>query len=173
VFAESLNLARLKEVPVLFICENNQLAIHSRIEARQAAGQIWERARVVGIESMRIERSDTIRLFHAARDAIASMRSGGGPSFIEAVTYRWKEHVGPGDDWSLGYRSADEAEPWMADDQMVRVGDLLGADLRERIDREVEATIVDAIAFAEASPFPGPGELYADLYREEVAWSAR
>jgi TPP-dependent pyruvate/acetoin dehydrogenase alpha subunit len=167
VFHESLNVAKLRELPILFVCENNGLAIHSRQSVRQAQDNIWQRAGLYGIPSERLERPEVERIYERASVWVDEIRRGGGPRFLEVKTYRWRQHVGPNHDWTLGYRDESEAEPWMRDDELARVGALLPADARARIEREVEAEVEDAIAFAEASPFPEPSELLTDVYAGE------
>jgi TPP-dependent pyruvate/acetoin dehydrogenase alpha subunit len=166
-FHESLNFAALKQVPAIFICENNGLSIHSRQLARQPRANIWERAASYGIRSQRIEGNDVLEIRAAVDKAAAEIRAGGdGPFFLECMTYRWKEHVGPNDDFQAGYRTREEAEPWMQNDQVVRIGDMLDGDVRTRIQTEVEAEVADAFEFAEQSPLPDEGELYTDMYKE-------
>jgi TPP-dependent pyruvate/acetoin dehydrogenase alpha subunit len=166
-FHESLNFAALKQVPAIFICENNGLSIHSRQLARQPRANIWERAASYGIPSQRIEGNDELEIRAAVDKAAAEIRAGGeGPFFFECMTYRWKEHVGPNDDFQAGYRTREEAEPWMQNDQVVRIGDMLDGDVRTRIQTEVEAEVADAFEFAEQSPLPDEGELYTDMYKE-------
>jgi pyruvate dehydrogenase E1 component alpha subunit len=93
------------------------------------------------------------------------MRSGAaGPAFIEAHIYRWKEHVGPGEDYHIGYRSKNELEPWRSGDQVEKAGQALDAATRAQVDREVEALVADAIRFAEESPFPAAAELMEHVY---------
>jgi TPP-dependent pyruvate/acetoin dehydrogenase alpha subunit len=164
VFAESLNAAQLKNAPVLFVCENNGLAIHSRQSARQAGGEIWRRAEQYGMPSRLIASGDVLEIADAATEAVAAIRAGGGPRFLECTTFRWREHVGPGEDWALGYRSADEARAWVENDPVARLAGSIDGDARRRIEAEVEAELTDAFAFAEASPFPAADQLYADLY---------
>ena len=89
----------------------------------------------------------------------------GGPQFLEVMCYRWKEHVGPGEDYHAGYRSLDEARPWLANDQVKLVGDRLDPDRRRRVEDEVEAEVRAAFAFAEEAPFPDGAELYTDLFK--------
>ena len=169
VFAESLNLAALKRAPVLFVCENNGLAVHSRVEARQARQNIWQRAELAGVTAKHVDDGDVFATIDAAAELIADVRGGRGPRFLECATYRWKEHVGPSEDWALGYRRADEAAPWLANDQVARVGWLLPEAERRAIEADVEARVADAFAFAEASPFPEPDQLMTNLYAEPTA----
>jgi TPP-dependent pyruvate/acetoin dehydrogenase alpha subunit len=163
VFHESLNFAALRTVPVLFVCENNFYAIHSPQRTRQASLDLVGRARSYGLPAERIEDGD-VRSIHArTAAAVAEIRRGGGPRFLEVLTYRWKEHVGPREDFDAGYRSRREAEPWLAGDEVARVGARLAADARARIEAAVEAEIRDAFAFAEASPVPDAAELTTDV----------
>lgn len=165
VFHESLNFAQLARVPVLFVCENNDYAIHSRQRARQSRGDICELARAHGLPAHRIEDMDTGAIYDHATQAVAAMRAGGGPQFLECLCYRWQEHVGPTQDFYAGYRHEAEAARWVEQDQVRLVGERLPAARRAEIAAEVEAEIADAFSFAEASPFPEPGELYTDLFK--------
>jgi TPP-dependent pyruvate/acetoin dehydrogenase alpha subunit len=167
VFYESLNFAALKRLPVLFACENNGYAIHTHQRLRQRLPEICARAAALGVPSQRIDDGDPFAIAAAARAATDAMRAGdAGPFFLECMTYRWREHVGPGEDWSLGYRDRAEAEPWIANDHVPRVGAMLDAATRARVEREVEAEIADAFAFAAESPFPPAEALLRDVYRE-------
>jgi TPP-dependent pyruvate/acetoin dehydrogenase alpha subunit len=166
VFAESLNFAVLKRLPVLFVCENNRFAIHTHQSRRQGALSICERARAFGVPAERIDDNDVLKLYDRAREAVARIRAGEGPWFFEVMTYRWREHVGPGEDFRLGHRTEDEARPWVENDQVPRLAALVGPARRAEIEAEVGAEIAAAFAFAESSPFPAPGELYTDVFRE-------
>jgi TPP-dependent pyruvate/acetoin dehydrogenase alpha subunit len=164
VFFESLNFAALKKVPLLFICENNQYAIHTHQRKRQAQTNITERAQAMGVPSERIG-DDVLLLYDRVIAAEQRLRSGeSGPILFECLTYRWREHVGPNEDYHLGYRTRAEAEPWIQNDQVKRLAGMIDADGRAQIEREVEAEIAAAFAFAEASPFPEGDELYTDVY---------
>ncbi len=166
-FYESLNLAQLKRLPILFVCENNGYAVHTHISARQSLDNIWERARVYGIPSRRLEWDDVLEIHEAAHQYIAALRDPrDGPRFLECRTYRWREHVGPNEDWDLGYRSRDEALPWMERDQVPRIAKMLPARTRQALEREVEEELTAAFAFAEASPFPDDAELYTDVVKD-------
>lgn len=165
VFHECLNLAQLKRLPVLFVCENNRYAVHSHQSARQALDNISERAASYGMPAQRIEWNDSLRIHEVARDYVTEIRDhGAGPRFLECLTYRWKEHVGPNEDWAAGYRSRDEAVPWFERDEVPRVGAMVDPAIKREIDESVEREIDEAIAFAESSPFPSASELHADMY---------
>jgi len=166
-FHESMNFAALKRAPVLFVCENNFYAIHSTQAARQSSTDLLERSRAYGIPAARIEDSDASKVYEAARESVDAIRAGGsGPRLLECLGYRWREHVGPNEDFRAGYRSREEAEPWFRRDPVARAADRLAPEIRRAIEREVLAEIREAFEFAERSPFPDAEALYTDLYQE-------
>jgi TPP-dependent pyruvate/acetoin dehydrogenase alpha subunit len=166
VFAETLNFAVLKRLPIVFVCENNGYAIHTHQSRRQGTSAICERARAHGLPAERIEDNDVLELFQRFQTAAAQVRAGNGPYFFEVMTYRWREHVGPKADYQLGYRSETEAEPWIRNDQVARLAALLDPTDCTAIEEEVEAELRSAFAFAEASRFPEPAALYTDVFQE-------
>ena len=167
VFAESLNFAVLKRLPILFICENNQYAIHTHQSRRQGLPDICGRARAFGMPAERIEDNDLLLLLDRMRAVVPEVRAGRGPYFVEVMTYRWNEHVGPSQDFHLGYRTEDEAGPWIENDQVKRLAELVDPLERDLIEEEVEAEVLSALSFAEESPFPEPAELTRDVFKEE------
>jgi len=166
VFHESLNFAALKCLPVVFICENNGYAIHTCQSRRQARANIAERAAAYGMRAETIAGNDLLAIYDRVAAAVGDLRAGRpGPYFFECHTYRWKEHVGPGDDYKLGYRAADELRPWVENDQVPRLAALVDEARRRHIEFEVEAEIIAAFAFAEAGPWPAEEELYTDVFQ--------
>ena len=166
VFAETLNFAVLKRLPLIFVCENNGFAIHTPQNRRQGTAAICERVLAHGMPAERIENNDVLCLFERFQRVAAEVRAGAGPWFFEVMTYRWKEHVGPNTDFHFGYRTEEDAAPWMECDQIRRLAKLLSAEVRGRIEREVEAEIEAAFAFAEQSRFPELAELHTDVFAE-------
>jgi TPP-dependent pyruvate/acetoin dehydrogenase alpha subunit len=164
VFHESLNFAALKKLPILFVCENNRYAIHTHQRQRQATDDIGARVRAHGIAAERIEQNDVLRLHGWTTKVLPGLREGAGPAFVECMTYRWLEHVGPGEDFALGFREREEAASWKAGDPVKTLGERLDA-ARSAIEKEVEAEIAAAFDFAESSAFPGAEELYRHVYR--------
>jgi 2-oxoisovalerate dehydrogenase E1 component len=165
VFHESLNFAALKSLPIVFVCENNFYAIHTHQLQRQKLGNICELARVHGMPAEQIPNNDVLRIYDGVGKAVEKLRAGeSGPVFFECLTYRLKEHVGPNDDFQLGYRSCEEAAPWVENDPIKRLAGQIEPERRGRIETEVEAEIRDAFAFAEGSPFPEASELYTDVF---------
>lgn len=166
-FHESMNFASLKKLPIIFICENNELAIHSWKKDRQGFKEIYKFAQAYDIPSVRIENNDIFSIYQQVKKAVDDIRSqGSGPRFFECTTYRLKEHVGPGEDYEAGYRSINEAEKWIKNDQVKLLAKLLDEKTLQKIQTEVEAEIKEAFAFAEASPFPRSEQLYEDVFKE-------
>ena len=166
VFAETLNFASLKALPVLFVCENNGYAIHTSQAKRQGRPDIAARAEANGVPADRLDGSDVHTLVARTRNVLEAMRDGCGPHFFEVDTYRLREHVGPGRDFGLGFRNESEAVPWEENDPVRRLAVTLHPTVRAELEQEVEAEIAAAFAFAEASPFPAADELMTDIYQE-------
>ncbi len=172
VFSESVNFAAIKKLPILFICENNRYAIHSHQLARRPADNLVERVRAYGIAAERIEDNDVLEIHDRVGLAARLIREKQtGPRFLECMTYRWMEHVGPLEDFHLGYRCRSEAQPWMECDQVKRMADMISPALRREIEESVEREIEDAFEFAEASPFPDASQLFTDVYKECDPWN--
>jgi TPP-dependent pyruvate/acetoin dehydrogenase alpha subunit len=168
VFAETLNFAVLKRLPVLFVCENNGYAIHTAQAKRQGVPDICARARSYGMPAERLDGNDVLTLRDKAEAAVARLRAGEGPQFIEATTYRWREHVGPGADYHLGYRDLAECERWQANDPVRTIGEQVPTEVRGMIVAAVEREVAEAFAYAETSAFPHPSELMTDIFMEEA-----
>jgi len=166
---ESLAFAALRRLPVVFVCENNLYATLTPLSKRQVSADVWPRAVAHGLPGVSVDGNDVLAVYEAAAHAVARARAGDGPTFIEAKTYRWREHVGPNFDVELGYRTQAELDAWMARDPLLRharileTSGVLTAAERLALDREVEAEVADAVRFAKASPFPEPAALYADV----------
>jgi TPP-dependent pyruvate/acetoin dehydrogenase alpha subunit len=166
VFAETLNFAALKNLPMLFVCENNGYAIHTSQAKRQGKPDIRGRAEAYGLNAELLDGNDVLGLVNRSRDVIAKLRAGVGPWFFEVKTYRWREHVGPNNDYQLGYRAESECEKWINDDPVVKLAAELPVRAQWKIKNEIEAEIQSAFAFAESSPFPDASELMTDIYQE-------
>ncbi len=165
VFHESLNFASLKKLPILFVCENNNYAIHSRLSDRSAQVDLYKFSEVHSIPAYILKDDNIFKLRNLSGTLVEKIRSGSGPQFIEVHTYRWMEHVGPCEDWHFKYRSIEEAEQWKKNDQVVSLGKMIPHDLRKKIKQEVKDEMSAAIEFAERSPFPDKEELYKHVYK--------
>ena len=158
VYHESLNFAALHQLPVLFLCENNGLAVHSRITARQSY-DLLEHADSYGIPTRLCAKGNDPRAVHDTVAAAAErVRAESRPMVLVVDTYRQMEHVGIGEDHHVGYRSPAEAEPWRRSDPLVTETALVA-----RFTPDILHEIDDAVAFAEQSPWPGADALLADV----------
>lgn len=159
VHHESLNFAALYQVPVLFLCENNDLAVHTRRETRQAYS-ILDQAALYGIPAVRLDEGyDPVAVDALVGRLVGEIRAGGGPRFVEVMTCRYMEHVGVGDDSAQGYRDRERLAAWKRLDPL-----LLDTALVARFTPAIAAEIAEAVAFAEASPWPNEADLLADVY---------
>jgi TPP-dependent pyruvate/acetoin dehydrogenase alpha subunit len=163
-FYETLNFAALRNLPLIFICENNRLAIHTPLEKRWATERLCERVATYGIKTHKIDDADIFTVRDTVTDAVASIRQGGGPVFIECATYRWLEHVGPRDDHTVSYRDNDEYQRWKEKDQITRLANMLDKATVTRIGDEVADLIQASQEFADKSPYPAAEELYTHVY---------
>jgi TPP-dependent pyruvate/acetoin dehydrogenase alpha subunit len=165
VTSESWNFAALHKLPVLFVCENNELAIHTKRSQRQAVLDICARAKANGVPATLIEDYNIEVIYYVVGKLIEKIRNGEGPQFIEIATSRWLEHVGPGEDFKLGYRTVDEVTPFREQDEVERLARTLDSAVCAKIDQEIENEINEAIEFAEAGNFPQKEELLKYVYK--------
>jgi len=171
VFYESFNFASLKRLPVVFVCENNFYATNSPQSARQPMCRISDSAAAFDAHGVCIDGNDAVEVYVKAAEAVERARGGGGPSLIEAVTYRWKGHVGPDEDHPKGCRPAEELDDWKEKcpikglrTRLLAEGVITEADI-ERTTADISREIDEAVEFALASPEPQPEDLYRDVYR--------
>lgn len=171
-FHESLNLAGVNQLPVLFICENNLYSSHMGIGERRLKDNIPQSGNAHGIASMSVDGNDVRAVHRAAVEAVARAREGGGPTLIEYRTFRWRGHVGPAWDYDVGVKRKDELKEWLAKDPIAATRDdllKLGVteskldDLRQYVDEEVDA----AELYARKSPKPDAGELLEHVFYQQ------
>jgi len=163
-FYESINFASLKKLPILFVCENNDYAIHSSVQSRSAQTELYKIAEANKIESYVIKDNDVFKIRSLAKNLIDEIRSGEGPRFLEVYTYRYLEHVGPNEDWDMNYRPSSEKDPWKQQDQVEVLGSKIPTDLKISIENDVKHEISSAFEFAENSLFPNQSELEKHIY---------
>jgi pyruvate dehydrogenase E1 component alpha subunit len=158
VFYESLNFASLHKVPVLFLCEDNGLAVHTLINERQAFNleKLLESFQIPYLELE--EGYDPEKVQEVAKQAIDRIRNEQIPVFLKVKTVRYREHVGPGEDFQAGYRSEELINTWKAKDPLLKVTDEID-NYRNQITAEIEA----ALRFAYASPLPTISDLLTDV----------
>ena len=158
VFNESLNFASLYKVPVLFLCEDNNLAVHSFKSERQSFS-LETLVSSYGIPFYEIEEGyDFLKVQQKSKIAIDEVRNSNRPVFLMINTTRYKEHVGPGVDFSAGYRNKSDVDKWKALDPIINDNNLF-AEFKEKIDNEIDV----AIKFGTESPLPDRKDLLSDV----------
>lgn len=168
-FYEALNYASIKKLPVLFACENNLYATESLLSVRQAPEtDLCERVRAFKVNAMRIDGNDVLEVHRTTKEAVEALRRGEGPVFIECMTYRWREHVGPHFDHELNrtYRTREEVEAWMEQCPVTRSEQRLtqwGIATPAQLDAwrlAMKAEVVDAVERARKAPWPEVATLF-------------
>ncbi len=168
-FHESLNMAGAMKLPVVWVCENNQYGLSTKIDTTLACGSIAERAASYCMPGTWVDGNDVDAVYGAALEAVARARSGAGPSLIEAFTYRWYGH-GASDNRS--YRTKEEEAEWKAKCPIRRFEKRMLAEsvLTQReiddMDAEAQRELDAAIKFAEESPFPDTAHVMQNIYAE-------
>jgi pyruvate dehydrogenase E1 component alpha subunit len=166
-FHESLNLAALWQLPVLFLCENNQYAMGTPIVQELAETDIRARAASYGISAEVVDGMHVLEVEAAARTAADEVRGGGGPRFLELQTYRFRAHSMADPDL---YRAKDEIEDWKERDPIalfqskLRAADMLSDEELGALEADVAAELDGAVAFAEDGPLEPAEDLTQDVY---------
>lgn len=168
-FHESLNLAALWRLPVLFVCENNLYAMGTALERSESETHIYLKAQSYGVGAEAVDGMDVVAVETAARRAGAAVRNGEGPRFLECQTYRFRAHSMF--DAQL-YRDKEEVEAWKQKGPVLRFGQwmvesgMLHPDERVAIDAEIEEELAAAVSFAEAGSWEPVAQLTRDVYTE-------
>ncbi len=162
-FHESLNMAAIWDLPVIYLCENNQYAMSMAFERAFRIEQISERAAAYGIKGLTVDGNDVIAVRKAVLKAAERARKGNGPTLIEAITYRYKGHSKS--DRQL-YRTREEVKKWMEKDPIKRFAKLLKVSAKEmkEIEDRVHEDIRKAVEFAENSPEPDVSTILEGIY---------
>lgn len=166
VFYETINFAAIHKLPIIFVCENNKLAIHSPVERRWATPHICQRVQGYGIPTQKIINGDVFEIYNTTQSFINELRSGNGPAFIECDTYRYLEHVGPSDDHHEKYRNSAELAAWRERDQIDRLANMLEKTELKEINHTIECAIQRAVELTNQSTFPTTEELVSHVYAD-------
>ncbi|WP_208590024.1 thiamine pyrophosphate-dependent dehydrogenase E1 component subunit alpha [Gracilibacillus suaedae] len=166
-FHEAVNLASIWDLPVVFICENNQYGMSGPVKEMLNMENIADRAGAYGIPGNVVDGNDIIAVMNSVDEAVKHARGGNGPTLIEAKTYRWKGHSKSD---AKKYRTREEEKEWRAKDPIIRLRDQLMEEaiftqedaekLREEAKKEIEASV----EFAKQSPEPTLDTLMEDVY---------
>lgn len=166
-FFESLNMAVLWKLPVIFVVENNQWAIGMAHHRSSSVPEIYKKASAFGLPSIEVDGMDVLAVHNVAKEAVARARSGEGPTLIEALTYRFRGHSLADPD---ELRSSQEKRFWIVRDPIQRLkkhildNNIYSIDQIEAIDQEVKQELDEAIDFAINSPEPNVEDLYKYLF---------
>jgi pyruvate dehydrogenase E1 component alpha subunit len=169
-FHEALNMAKVWNLPVLWVCENNQYGMGTTVDRASAVSEIRQKAEGYGMKNERADGMNVLAVRAASERIIEEIRSGSGPQLLEIMTYRFRGH-------SMGdperYRQAEEVHKWQEEDPIgIYRKQLISKEIasEEELDAQDEQALVevqDAVQFAETSPEPGPEELYQHIYVED------
>ena len=160
VFYESVNLAVLYKLPVIFVCENNRFSTHMPDFLRQGNPDVAARLQGFRIPTSQLDGNDPILIHQAAAERVDNARNGAGPVLLECLTYRWLAHVGPTTDEDVGYRRKSDIDLWRSRCPIVFLRRRLeaeaglGSPAFEALQRDIKEEVQEAIAFARASEYP-------------------
>lgn len=168
-FYESLNIAALLKLPVLFFCENNAYSVYTQLHERQAAGRsLVSIAQSMGVRATSVDGNSPLDCYEVLTGELARIRADGGPALIEFATFRILEHCGPGEDDHLGYRREGELASWLDRDPILSLRESIKVtDVEDdAVVRAWSDRIEHAFDFAKSSPFPAVSDLEGKLYAE-------
>lgn len=171
-FHESLNLAAVWKLPVIFVCQNNEWGEHTAFHKTSPVAQVAQRAAAYGIPGHHVDGNDPLAMYAVANQAIARARAGEGPSLIEAMTYRFHGHVfGDADAYMDEARKsrAVQADPVPRYRAQLLAEGIATEEQLAAMEAEIETAIDEAVEHALASPFPGVEELKRDVFAAEMA----
>ncbi len=168
-FHEAANMAALYKLPCLFVCENNGFGEYTSQKRHQAIRDVADRAAGYGMPGVIVDGMDVIAVYEAAGEAIARARRGEGPTLLECKTYRYYDHVGVRG-MGIAYRTNEEVEEWkqrdaigLLEERMAEQG-VLNAEDAAAVHTRVREEALEAIEWADASPYPEVSDLMNDVY---------
>ena len=166
-FGETLNLAALWKLPVVFMVTNNQFGMGTALERHSAVTDLQVKGEGFGVPGMECDGMDVLDTYHVTQEALRIAREERRPVIVEAITYRFRGHsmADPEE-----YRTKEQVEEWRKRDPILQWGErleaegIVSADEREQFDQDAVAQVDDAVAFADESEMPAPESLYDDVY---------
>lgn len=176
-FHEAFNLAGVFRAPAVFICQNNQWAISVPISRQTAAGTLAQKAMAYGFTGLQVDSNDVFAVYRASKEAIERAKQGGGPSFIECVTYRVEDHTTADD--STRYRPAQEVEDWRGRDPLKRLRlymekeGLFSGELQGQLERKAEKAVDEAFRKMEETGPPPASDMFAYTFKEPTPRESR
>lgn len=171
-FHEALNLSKVWNLPVLWVCENNKYGMGTSVERASAVPEMRQKALGYAMENAQADGMDVLAVRQAAEEALEFVRNGKGPYFLEVITYRYRGH-------SMGdperYRQSAEIKKWQENDPIgvfhhyLTNNGIASPEELDDIDHRVENEVQQAVQFAESSPNPSPDSLFDNIYAEQTA----
>jgi len=171
-FHESLNVAKLWHLPIVFVCVNNLYGMGTAVSRASAVTEIWKKACAYDMTGERVDGMDVLAVRRITDQLVAQAREKHEPSLLECVTYRYRGHSMSDPDT---YRGKDEVKDWQSRDGILSLAEfmkkqkMLDDQELQRIDEEITAQVEAAVKFADESPEPDPKDLYRDVYADAVA----
>lgn len=169
-FHEALNMSKVWNLPNLWVVENNQYGMGTTIERASAVPEMMQKACGYGMPAEQVDGMDLMAVYNKTTEMLEAIRGGGGPMFLEVMTYRFRGH-------SMGdperYRKSEEVHKWQENDPIgiyrryLLEHEIASEDELNEEDNKAIETVEEAVQFAESSPEPAPEELYADIYVSE------
>lgn len=175
-FHEGLNMAAIWSLPVVFLCENNQYAMSMPVETALAVPHVADRAEAYGMPGKTVDGMDVSAVYQAVKEAASRARAGGGPTLLEATTYRYKGHSKSD---KQVYRTKDEVRAWQERDPITRyrrwlvAEGFLSEEEAEVVAENAQQEVQEAITYADAEPEPDVRELTRDVFAEEPEAAGR
>ncbi len=172
VFFESMSLAALKKVPVIFVCENNFYSVCSHLSTRQVNADIYKRARAFDIPSLQIDGMNVVEVYETAQKVVTAVRNGKGPFLLECRVQRWRGHAGSGDPGAENYRKCEDLDPVNRRDPILEFEtylnekELLSTGERTKIQEALDVEIEEAFRYGQQSPLPDIEDLEKYLFVE-------
>ena len=172
---ESMNLASIWKLPVIFVCENNQFAITTSYQNSVAVENVSDRAQAYNMPGILVDGQNVEAMYEATTEAVKRARNGEGPTLIEGLTYRFEEHsLGLGRVRRGEYRTSEEISKWRERDpigihsQKLIDRGVLSEDEIDKIESDSKKEIEEAVEFARNSKFPEPEELFEDMWANPI-----
>ena len=173
VFHETINFCAQRNLPVLFVCENNLYSVYSSLSVRQPKNRsIAKMVSGMGIKSFCIDGNNVEKIIELTSKELLKVRSGLGPRFIEYSTYRWREHCGPNFDNDIGYRTEKEFQKWKKNDpielfehKLLKNKEITKKEIKKIEDGLLKKTNL-AFNYAKKSPFPNQSEAFKNVYAD-------
>jgi acetoin:2,6-dichlorophenolindophenol oxidoreductase subunit alpha len=168
-FHESLNMAAVWNLPIVFVCENNQYGMSMSVKKAMVIDRISDRASSYGMPGVTVDGNDVMAVYEAITEAVKRARNGEGPSLVESSTYRWRGHSKSD---ANRYRTKEEIESWKKKDpiarfqnQLIKEG-VLTQEEADKIEANAAIDIKNAVQYAEESPEPELSTIYEGVYVE-------